>query len=635
MRIVTACSQDCPDACSLVVEKTGEGRARIRGNPDHPFTRGFCCAKLKGWERRLRSPSRITSPLRRTRGGFRPIGWEEALAVAAEKIQDLRDRPGAILHLDSSGNCGIALHVVQHFFNRVGACRAGGSLCAEAGKAAAIADFGALDHNRPEDLLNAKWIVDWGRDLARTSIHQLALVQQARKRGARVLTVSPGGEGSEAWSDETIRIRPGQDRFLAAAVLHAIDAAGRVSPALLDRAVGWERLGALLRGGDPAFWERQGGFAPQDVRRLAAIYGDAAQPVSTLVGWGLQRYRHGGENVRFIDALAVAAGQVGRPGAGVYYIVSTTRFLDLSWKAPLAAGLPGRFFKPTIGRDLLAADPPVGLVWVNGSNPVNQSPDAERVARALRQVPFKVVVDAFLTDTAELADLVLPCALNLEQETLVPSFFHDVLNYARPAFPAPEGVRTDAWIAAEVGRRLSPPVEVPSIEEAIRLSLPGGPERLAELRERGFIEVRRPQVAWEGFRFAHPDGKYRFPAEGPQADPPPPPGYPLTLLSLVRKEATHSQILPEEQRGPCRAFLAPESPAWADFDPRKPVFLASPQGRLAVAVAPLQGLHPEAVVVRRGGWMKLGCGVNRLIEDAATDLGPNAAFYSQPVRLEN
>ncbi len=635
MRIVTACSQDCPDACSLVVEKTGEGRVRIRGNPDHPFTRGFCCAKLKAWERRLRSPSRITSPLLRGRGGLRPVGWEEALAVAAEKIQALRDRPEAILHLDSSGNCGIVLHAVQHFFNLLGACRAGGSLCAEAGKAAAIADFGALDHNRPEDLRNAKWIVNWGRDLARTSIHQLALVQRARKRGARVLTVSPGGDGSEAFSDGLIRIRPGKDRFLAACVMRALDAAGKISPAVPDRSVGWEGLAARLRQGDPASWERECGVSGEDVRRLAAIYGDLTAPVSTLVGWGLQRTLRGGENVRFIDALAVASGQVGRPGAGVYYIVSTTRFFDLGWKAPAAGGRPGRFFKPTIGRDILAADPPVELLWVNGSNPVNQSPDAEGVAQAFRKVPFKIVVDAFLTDTAELADLVLPCTLNLEQENLVSSFCHDFLNYARPAFPPPAGARSDAWIVAEVGRRLSPPVEVLSIAEAIRRSLPGGAERYEELRERGFIEVPRPPIAWEGLRFAHPDGKYRFPAEGPHADPPHPPGYPLTLLSLVRKEATHSQILPEDQDGPCRAFLAPESPAWAEFDPRKPVFLASPKGRLAVSVAPLPGLHPEAVVVRRGGWGRLGCGVNRLIEDMATDLGPNAAFYSQSVRLEN
>lgn len=608
---------------------------RIRGNPEHPFTRGFCCAKLKAWEGRLASPSRLRTPLLRTPEGLRAVGWEEALDLAAARIQALRDRPETILHLDSSGCCGVSLHIVQHFFNALGASRAGGSLCAEAGRTAAIADFGALDHNRPEDLLNARWIVNWGRDLARTSIHLLSLVQQARKRGARVLTVSPGGDGHEAWSDEFIRIRPGQDRFLAAAVLRTLESAGRVSPALTGHAAGWENLCRLLRGGDADSWRETADVSAADVDRLAGIYGGTDGPVSTLIGWGLQRYRQGGENVRFIDALAVASGQIGRPGAGVYYIVSSTRFLDLSWKASAGAAQTGRFFKPTIGRDILAADPPVGLVWVNGSNPVNQSPAAQTVARALRQVPFKIVVDAFLTDTAELADLILPCTLNLEQENLIPSFFHDFLNYAHPAFPPPEGVRPDAWIVAEVGRRLSPPVEVPSVEEAIRRSLPGGEKSFAELREKGFLEVKRPEIAWEGMRFGHPDGKYRFPAEGPGKDPATPPGYPYALLTLVRREATHSQILPEDHRGPCRAYLSPESPAWADFNALKPVFLASPLGRIPVAVEPLKGLHPMAVVVRRGEWMKLGFGVNRLIADAATDLGPNAAFYSESVRLEN
>ncbi|MEJ5357718.1 MAG: molybdopterin-dependent oxidoreductase [Desulfobacterales bacterium] len=635
MRIVTACSQDCPDACSLLVERGEDGGARIRGNPGHPFTRGFCCAKLKSWERRLNSPSRLRTPLRRTPEGLRAVGWEEALDLAAARIQALRGRPETILHLDSSGCCGVSLHIVQHFFNALGASRAGGSLCAEAGRAASIADFGALDHNRPEDLLNAGWIVNWGRDIARTSIHLLSLVQRARKRGARVLTVSPGGDGHEAWSDEFIRIRPGQDRFLAAAVLRALESAGRVFPALPVHAVGWGSFRRILREGDADSWRETAGISAAYVDRLAGIYGGTDGPVSTIIGWGLQRYRRGGGNVRFIDALAVASGQVGRPGAGVYYIVSSARFLDLSWKASPRAGRMARFFKPTIGRDIAAADPPVELVWVNGSNPVNQSPDAQAVARALRQVPFKIVVDAFLTDTAELADLVLPCTLNLEQENLIPSFFHDFLNYARPAFSPPEGARPDSWIVAEVGRRLSPPVEVPSVEEAIRRSLPGGEKSFAELREKGFLEVKRTEIAWEGMRFGHPDGKYRFPAEAPGEDPSAPPEYPLTLLTLVRKEATHSQILPEEQRGPLRAYLSPESPAWAEFDLQKPVFLASPLGRIPVTVEPLKGLHPMAVVVRRGGWMRLGFGVNRLIADAATDLGPNAAFYSQPVRLEN
>ncbi len=140
----------------------------------------------------------------------------------------MRAEPLSILHLDSSGNMGLMSLAVQHFFNRLGASRAAGSLCVGAGMAACQADFGAVEHHTPADLLNARVIVNWGRDIARTSVHLTALVRRARKQGARVLTLSPGGDGHEAWSDEFIRVRPGRDRFLAAAVCRALIEGGHV-----------------------------------------------------------------------------------------------------------------------------------------------------------------------------------------------------------------------------------------------------------------------------------------------------------------------------------------------------------------------------------------------------------------------
>ena len=128
MPIVTACSQDCPDTCSLVVDTSSSGEVRINGNPDHRFTAGFCCAKLKSWHRRLRSPQRIIAPLKRDGAGWREIGWEEALDICATRIQALRAEPLSILHLDSSGNMGLMVQVPQHFFNLLGASRTVGGL---------------------------------------------------------------------------------------------------------------------------------------------------------------------------------------------------------------------------------------------------------------------------------------------------------------------------------------------------------------------------------------------------------------------------------------------------------------------------------------------------------------------------
>ena len=141
-------------------------------------------------------------------------------------------------------------------------------------------------------------------------------------------------------------------------------------------------------------------------------------------------------------------------------------------------------------------------------------------------------------------------------------------------------------------------------------------------------------VAYEDLRFDHIDGRYRFPIEL-HPEPNAPEGYPLRLLSLIRKDALHSQILPEDQEFPPVAWVAPECPALARLNPNNEIFIASPLGRLKVRLKTLPGLHPEVVVYRRGDWMNRGGGINQLIEDRLTDLGGGAAYYDQYVRLEH
>ena len=191
----------------------------IRGNPDHPFTAGFTCAKVRRFPERLKSPNRILKPLLKKGGAWRPISWNEALILCAEKIQGCRAEPSSILQLYGGANKGISQLAPRLFFARLGASTRRGSLCNSAGVSACIEDFGALDAGDPLDLLNAAGIVNWGKDLSRSSVHMGAIVKRARKKGIRVITISPGGDGNAPYSDLMLRIRPGTDRFLAAAVI--------------------------------------------------------------------------------------------------------------------------------------------------------------------------------------------------------------------------------------------------------------------------------------------------------------------------------------------------------------------------------------------------------------------------------
>ncbi len=633
MKTVTACTLDCHDACSLVVDTDGNGNVRVRGNPDHPFTRGFTCARIRRYPRRLAAASRITRPLLRDGSGWRAIEWRQALDICAERIQALRRQPETILHIPGAGDMGVLKNVGALLFGRLGAARVTGSLCCEAGTAAMRTDFGAVEQNGIASLARARRIVLWGRDVVRCSVHTARLVRQARRRGAPVVRITAGGDLDAGLADEVIPVRPGTDRFLAAAVMRHMLDGDSVAPGALDRAANGGAFCDLLRSRPPEVLAAACGVDETAVRRLHDFY-TTGVPVATLIGWGLQRYDFGAQNVRYINALAVLAGHIGLPDGGNYYYISPLRNFNLQWATP-PDGHCRTLRKPTIGADLLSARPPVRFVWINGTNLVSQSPDADACARALRAVDTTVVVDAFMTDTARCADLILPPTLVLEKEDLVGSYLHDYIQYCRPALAAPGQARPDDWIFRRLAMRLDPPVVLPDAQDCLRASLdsPWLDIDLEMMRKRGWARAKRPETVFNGGVYAHAGGCCRLP-ERLDEEPAAPEGYPLRLLTLIRRSAQHSQLL-EGETGTAVVQVAAQSLDACSVDPERPVWLVSPLGRMRVSVRVANDLLPGVVVGRRGGWVGKGCGFNRLISAACTDMGENAPYYRQYVRLEN
>ena len=306
---LTACTMDCPDACSLVVTQADDGSVKVKGNPDNPFTSGFTCSKIKDHVRRLQSPHRVTRPQLKTKNGWKTIGWEEALDLCTAKIQNLRSRPTAILHIHNEGAKGVLKEATALLFARLGTSRVRGSLCDAAGYIACVHDFGSRDNNDINDLMNASRIVNWGKDFSRSSVHTAALVKKARKNGTRVLTISPGGDGNRAFSDIHIRIRPGTDRFLAAAVLRLMIKNDLISGNVLHNTRHPDKFFSLINSYPMDELRAACDVSDGDIQKLYAWYVED-RPAATIISAGLQRYRYGGENVRFINALAMLSGNI-------------------------------------------------------------------------------------------------------------------------------------------------------------------------------------------------------------------------------------------------------------------------------------------------------------------------------------
>ncbi len=636
MNEITACTMDCPDACSLIISSDDDGRIALKGNPEHPITAGFTCAKIKSHIRRLQSSERVVHPMLRSGGGWQAISWNDALDLCARKIQGLRDQPKAILHIHGSGAKGVLKEACARLFNELGTSRTWGSLCDAAGYMACIRDFGSRKNNHIHDLLNAAAIVNWGKDLSRSSVHTAALVRKARRNGTRVVAISPGTDDSGGFSDEHLRIRPGTDRFLAAAVIRRFAEQDLVSEDILTRTKDPQKFLALIAAHPLNQLLDACDISENDLDRLFKVYA-MEKPVATLVGTGLQRYVFGGENVRFINALALVSHNIGVPGGGSYYQLHSYRNLNLGWIEGDQRKPRRSFPLPAIAKKILAArNPPVKMIWTNCINVINQAPDSREMVRSFEQVDFKVVVDAFLNDTAQHADLILPATLMLEQEDIIGSFLHEYVQYVSAVREAPGEARDDYWIISEIAKRLDPPIALPGKDTCFRAALdtPYLNASLEQIRAQKCVCSNRPDVAYADLHVDHRDKKYRFPSVL-HPEPSVPPEYPLRLLTLVRRKAQHSQMLAGQQTFPPKVWLAPDSPAMADLDVAKEVYLVSPLGRLKVSLRFLPGLHPGAVLYRRGDWMCLGGGANQLIEARLTDMGSGAAFYSQYVNLEN
>ncbi|MFN2267784.1 MAG: molybdopterin-dependent oxidoreductase, partial [Desulfonatronovibrio sp.] len=504
---ISACLLNCPDYCSFIINPDTRS---IRANPDHPFTRGFICSKGKNFFQRLESENRVTRPMLRQKSGFVSISWDQALDLAAERISRLRQSPEKILHIRGYGYRGVLAQASLNFFKALGSSATYGSLCDEAGIEACQRDFGSLNHNDPLDILNATRIINWGKDFARSSPHTAALVSRARKSGTRVLTISPGGHTTTR-ADETIIIRPGTDRFLAAAVIRMFMESGKISREILDRA---SNSGSFLDY--LSSWSVLELLSVCDVSpgkaKLVFDWYERPGPAASILGWGLQRYVSGGENVRFINALAFISGNIGVSGGGAYYNIGSGRNLA-DWAA-LTSKQPDSGRRQlalyNLGREIQESSPAIEFIWIDGHNVVNQAPDSLELAQSLKK-PFVVCVDGFFNDTALRADLILPPAFMLEKEEVLGSCLHNFVNYSARALEPRGECRSDFDILKDLGQRLHPAITFPEQSDCLETGLSLLDISLEQIKSQGFVKAGHPDVAYKNMVFDHSGGLYSFP----------------------------------------------------------------------------------------------------------------------------
>jgi len=636
MRVRTTCNRDCPDACGIVATVEAGRITKLQGDPDHPVTRGFLCYRTSRFLERQYDPERLTSPMLRRGEQHEPISWDEALDRIAGKLLRVRDESGgaAILNYRSGGSLGLMKHVTDYFFERFGPVAIkSGDICSGAGDAAQEEDFGEEDSQDLFDLLNSRTIVVWGKNPFISNLHLLPVLREAKRRGARLILIDPVRHRGADLCDTYLQPRPGGDIALALGVLRRLFDRDKTDPDAADYCDHLEALREATLSRSAEEWAALADLDPAEVERLAEAYVDG--PSAILVGWGMQRRANGSATVRVLDALAAVTGNLGVPGGGVSFYFKRRGAFDLSFVKGLEAA-PRSVPEPLLGRGILeASEPPIRVVWISNGNPVAGLPDSRTVARALRTREMTVVVDAFMTDTAREAHLVLPTTTMFEDEDLVGAYGHHYLGNVRRVVAPPDGVRTDYEILQALAPRLGLGSEFGASAAHWKRRLLGGVSLKGaslEALERGAVRNPLAQtVLFADRRFPTRSGKVNLIHEIDPEPPRPTSLRPLLLMALATEKAQASQTPASRQEGPATVTVHPD--AAEGFREGQRVRLESDLGWLEVELKLDERQRRDVALMPKGGWLSRGRCANALVRARTTDAGEGAAYYDTPVRL--
>ena len=664
--IRSTCPRDCYDTCGILVVKRDGAVAKVLGDPDHPVSRGALCGKCAiAYNGVWRDPdARLLRPLRRVgrkgEGRFEPVTWDAALTTIADRLQDIVSQhgPAPIWHTHYTGTCAkIAGSFPLRFFNRLGASEVvPDSICNMAGQVALEYMYGsAVTGFDPRSARDAACLLLWGVNPSASGPH--AHKHWFKAAHGTKIVVDPVRHGTAEAADLHLQPFPGSDAALAFAMLHVIAREGLLDRTFLARhTIGWDEVEPQLGDCTPAWGERQTGVPVRLIEEAARSYGRG--PSLLWLGQGLQRQPMGGNVMRACALLPAATGNVGKPGAGFYYLNGSGRkgIRESRITAPQLRREPERSVSQMDLAATLEDPAKARALFCWNINIAASNPQQARLRRALeREDLFTVVVDAFQTDSADLADLVLPAAGFLEFDDLVSSYFHMTLSAQVKAIE-PLG---DSLPNQEIFRRLARAMGYAEPElfetdaEILGALLDGAGVAggFATLAHAGTIELwPEPLIQFADLKFPTPSGKIeiasaRAAADGhprapqPLADARPGEGR-LRLLSPATSWLMNSSYGNDprigEKLGLATVVLHPDDAAARGIADGDSVELSNETGRLTMNACLAPMMPAGVALARKSRWPKLTPGhanVNVLNAGRKTDMGESTAVHGTEVTV--
>jgi anaerobic selenocysteine-containing dehydrogenase len=712
MKVVHAvCSHDCPDSCGVLVtvdETTGRA-VKMQGDPSHPVTRGFLCGKVAKYLDRVYSPDRLLYPMRRRAGvpkgpagygsvhgreadAFERISWDEALDEIAARLKKIAAEfgPESVLPYSYAGTIGKLGYgsMDRRFFHRLGASQLDRTICSTAGGLALTRVYGVKLGTPPQDFAHAGLIIAWGANVHGNNVHLWPFIEEARRKGAKLVVIDPYRTRTAALADEHLAINPGTDTALALGMMHVILSKGLEDREYIARCTtGFDELRAHALRPEHSLENVAAAtrISAETIVRLARAYAiagrsDAKGPAAIRLNYGIQRSQNGGTSARAVCMLPLLTGAWKYKGGGLQLSTSGSfPFNDAALQMPelMTASPLGRASRvvnmsqlgqalTTLGKEEKNGEgndgPPVKAMFVYNSNPAAIAPNQNDVLRGmLREDLFTVVHEQFFTDTADYADVLLPAPTFLEVKDVQGAYGHLFAQVSERAIAPLGEAKSNVALFGELGQRMGfteacfDDREDALIDQALETDHPWFAGITRERLEReGHVPLQLPVDAAgevlpfstaEWFRtpsgrgelvpvpvFAAPSESRAHAAEGE---------YPLEFLPRKADNYMNSTFanIPPHQRMEARTAGVLEmhgtDAAARAIVSGDEVEVFNGRGTLALK-ALVNAQVSVGVVAARLDWNKLSAGggnVNALTSETLTDIGGGPTFYSTLVEV--
>ncbi len=432
----------------MIATLEGGKIVNIEGDPEHPFTRGFLCKKVRTYHHRVQSDDRVLYPQKRVgkkgEGKFERISWDEAWEVLVERLGSIKQQYGgeALLPYSYAGNMGrLNFHAGDPFFYRYGASQLNRTICSTAARTGWFMHYGPNPSSPPEKALDSSLVIAWGINIKVTNIHFMPLVVEARRAGARFVAIDPYRNVTAQSADDHFAVKPGGDTALALGVLKILIEREQIDDEFIQQhSEGFGELRQYVESQNLESLIARSGLPLPRVRELAGLLIDNPRTF-IRVGVGLSRNTQGAMSLRAIACLSAALGLFdGRAGRGALY---SSNSFPLNHRIMSFGSMKTQRTRTInmvrLGEALTVLTPPVKALLVYSSNPLSVAPDSSQVRKGLvREDLFTVVHEQFCTPTAQYADLLLPATTSFENEDIYTGYGHFYLGRIDPVI-APRG----------------------------------------------------------------------------------------------------------------------------------------------------------------------------------------------------